>query len=197
MSKIKTQVNHIWFKNGLWGLVRVKNKNAMKGFKMMMRIITFNDLQSKQFILDERIKQEKNIDYVSIKDKLIALDVELSEFANEVRFFKFWSNKGMDREKALTEYVDALHFFLSLANDMEIDNVIYHDNGNKNMNDLFLECKQYVNSMYTDYHPENVWKVAFSLFMDIGERAGFSEDDIYQEYLNKNQINHDRQASGY
>jgi dimeric dUTPase (all-alpha-NTP-PPase superfamily) len=53
---------------------------------------------------------------------ILALQVELSEFANETRCFKHWSTKGlkdMDNEKALEEFIDALHFYLSIANQLE------------------------------------------------------------------------------
>lgn len=33
--------------------------------------------------------------------------------------------------------------------------------------------------------------------LDLTERLGFSFDDVYQEYLNKNKINYERLKNGY
>ena len=70
-----------------------------------------------QSVLDERIVKEHGLQGVDLVDKkIIALKVELSEFANETRAFKFWSKKEPSpKEITLEEYVDALHFFLSLG----------------------------------------------------------------------------------
>lgn len=55
-----------------------------------------------------------------LNDRIMALSVEVSEFANEVEAFKYWKkNKRHDKEKQLSEYVDILHFWLSIGNTME------------------------------------------------------------------------------
>jgi len=145
------------------------------------------------------IRRNHGISERQVLDKVIALEVELSEFANEVRFFKFWSNKEMDREKALTEYVDALHFFLSLANDFNID---FNMGSDINDNDYSLKicysrCKKWVLDILDSPEPEKVWQVAFSWFWAMGEIVGFTEQEVFFEYIRKNKINHERQESGY
>lgn len=63
-------------------------------------------------------------------DKALAFRTELGELLNEYpKVFKFWSNKENNKEKGLEEYVDGLHFILSiglelgctLSNDKEIE----------------------------------------------------------------------------
>ncbi len=45
----------------------------------------------------------------------LALTIELAELANETRCFKYWSSKGpSEREVILEEFVDSIHFLLSL-----------------------------------------------------------------------------------
>lgn len=53
-----------------------------------------------------------------LTERITALQVEVSELANETRCFKYWSTRQnqYDREKALKEYVDIFHFFLSIGN---------------------------------------------------------------------------------
>lgn len=53
-----------------------------------------------------------------LTERIMALQTEVAELANETRCFKYWSIKQnqFDKEKALKEYVDILHFFLSIGN---------------------------------------------------------------------------------
>lgn len=52
-------------------------------------------------------------------DRILALSVEVGEFANATRCFKYWSNKPSEsKERLLDEYADILHFMLSVANTM-------------------------------------------------------------------------------
>lgn len=51
-----------------------------------------------------------------IVDRLLALQVEVSELANATRSFKYWSEKESEpKETILDEYVDVLHFWLSVG----------------------------------------------------------------------------------
>jgi len=54
-----------------------------------------------------------------LNDRIMALSVEVSEFANEVEAFKYWKdNKRNNKAKQLEEYVDILFFWLSIGNTM-------------------------------------------------------------------------------
>src|SRR5206468_12486735 len=86
-----------------------------------------------QKALDERIVMEKGLEGQDLlPQKILALQVELGECANEWRGFKYWSNNRQQRIKAierdfvkewdeiernplLEEYVDCLHFILSIG----------------------------------------------------------------------------------
>ena len=76
-----------------------------------------------QYNLDEFIIESKSLQTLDPKVRLtntiLALMVEMGEFANELKSFKFWSNKPPSpKEVHLEEFVDVLHFFLSIANQM-------------------------------------------------------------------------------
>ena len=77
-------------------------------------------LFSMQRQLDERIETERGLRGERlIERKLLALLVEVGELANETRCFKFWSSKPKAADETiLEEYVDGLHFILSLGLDL-------------------------------------------------------------------------------
>ena len=82
-------------------------------------ICDLTDLYIKQKELDLEIAKNHNINYENTRNKrVLALLVELGEFANTTRTFKFWSNKGPEaKEVMLDEFADGLHFLLSLGID--------------------------------------------------------------------------------
>lgn len=73
--------------------------------------MNFKKLFNMQQQLDNRIKEEHNIHTESLFDrKILALQVELGELANETRCFKFWSKKPSAQWNIiLEEYVDGIH----------------------------------------------------------------------------------------
>ena len=78
------------------------------------------ELLEMQRVLDDAILTEHGEIYNEeiAENMKIALFVELGEMMNELEtLFKHWKKKPKyNREKALVEYVDALHFALSLFN---------------------------------------------------------------------------------
>lgn len=71
-----------------------------------------------KFILEN--KQKMITKNELLVDTLLALAVEVSEFANATRAFKHWSDKGADsKERLLDEYADILHFLASVANQLD------------------------------------------------------------------------------
>ena len=75
-----------------------------------------------QDTLDRRIFENHDVtrEDTTIR-RILALLVEVGELANETRCFKFWSSKAPS-EKAviLEEYVDGIHFLLSLGIDLQV-----------------------------------------------------------------------------
>lgn len=166
-----------------------------------MNYIMFNELLRKQNALDRFIIENKrlfNVPYMTRK-KVVSLEVELSELANELRFFKYWSDKKPDYEKALTEYVDALHFYLSIANDLFIsDNYgAFVEYEEMDVEEIYVLCKSWSINIHRSPEKEMTWKMAFGWFWALGIKLGFTEQQIYDEYLNKNKVNFNRQVSGY
>lgn len=141
------------------------------------------------------------------EEKFLALKVEISELANETRCFKFWSKKEPSpKEVQLEEYVDGLHFFLSIALDLEMDPEslqVSCDYTKDTMTETFNDLYRYIG----DLKPmrgidlpvlHDKLRVAFSCFVGLGEKhLGFTWGEIEQAYYAKNLINHNRQINGY
>jgi len=198
-----------------------------------------------QRVLDQRImdkhpelKGQDNLEW-----KVLALQVELGECANEHRGFKKWSNdqeprdvircgkcngkgeyyeqygwtpsrkppktkcgicngKGYTKRPLLEEYVDCLHFILSIGielgfTDIEIWSI--QEEGNTSQ---FLKCFEAINSLYLVYRVDGqvtkeIYENLFGTFVELGEILGFTWEQIEQAYFEKNKINHTRQEQGY
>jgi dimeric dUTPase (all-alpha-NTP-PPase superfamily) len=150
-----------------------------------------------QEALDENIRRTQGIPKErDLTPYLVdALDVEIAELQNEVRYFKFWSaDRNIRREPALMEYVDGLHLFLSLGLaygiPREFEPIPHHYD---NIRKQFRSLKRYVYIMEGPMH----WYIAFNLFLGLGELLGFSWSEIEEAYIKKNQVNHKRQKVGY
>lgn len=149
--------------------------------------------------LDDRIKKEHQLEQTDVyEEKVLALLVELGELANETRCFKYWSQKGpSERTVILEEYVDGVHFILSLGLEKGwTDPVIEKQVTNQTMTQLFLTVYECVLEMkQTD--DKKVYDALFTNFLSLGKALGFTKDEIVQAYLNKNEKNHVRQDEGY
>jgi dimeric dUTPase (all-alpha-NTP-PPase superfamily) len=168
--------------------------------------------------LDERIVEKHNLQGQDLlPKKILALQVELGELANEWRGFKFWSKNQEPRTRVipkvikageplyknplLEEYVDCLHFILSIGLDkgwgsgieiMEPLPKVVTNKVTSQFNLLFRKIGDFYSfNTYMNYR----WII--NLFIALGEMLGFSWEEIEAEYLRKNEINHTRQNNNY
>jgi len=130
-------------------------------------------------------------------EKVLALLVELGELANETRCFKFWSDKpASERKVTLEEYVDCLHFVLSIGLEMDVELINIVPIKKKNVIEQFTVLFNAVTILKIHFTPF-VYNHVFSAFIGLGEMLGFTWDEIENAYLEKNAVNHDRQDGGY
>jgi len=197
-----------------------------------------------QAALDEHIMQEhpelrgqNNLDW-----KLLALQVELGECANEWRGFKKWSKdqeprvfvpnpddlceecKGegyFDKHKELKdwifckncdgcgchfynplleEYVDCLHFILSIGLELDVDwkemnwLMIVENDTTKRFQRVFSKASELTE--YQSFADER-WGELFEEFYQLGKLLGFTWEQVEEAYYAKNKVNHERQNAGY
>nr|WP_281419504.1 dUTP diphosphatase [Bacillus alkalicola] len=155
--------------------------------------------------LDSYIEKKHNLGNEDLLDrKLMAFYVELAELANETRCFKFWSEKGPSpNEIILEEYVDGIHFILSVGLECDFDkvNTVYDMNseGEKTGEDLvpcFYEVLNGVHKFRED-KSSNSYTTLFHAYLQLGAALNFSEQQIVKAYEKKNNVNFDRQDNGY
>lgn len=159
------------------------------------------ELLEMQRVLDEAIlKKHGNVYDEKIAEQMkIALFVELGELMNEVPTkFKHWKKTAKDnREAALVEYVDALHFALSLTNHSRAKGEF--DDCYESYNDLVhLDYSWILYSIMNECFDEtsNLDMILGYLFI-LGNKLGFTWDEIYKTYKDKNAINYEHLKSGY
>ncbi|WP_199425618.1 dUTP diphosphatase [Thermaerobacillus caldiproteolyticus] len=156
-------------------------------------------LYSLQRQLDKRIEtqhglQEENL----VEKKILALLVEIGELANETRCFKFWSVKpAAPMEKVLEEYVDGLHFILSLGIECNFIHTVEEDEDKRySLVEQFLRVFQAANEFNKAKSLES-YKRLFTTYLQLGTQLGFTSEQIEQAYIHKNEVNHERQNQNY
>lgn len=208
--------------------------------------MNLNELFEKQKELDEYIIKEKGLEGQDLLDKkILALQVELGELAQNWRGFKFWSEDqkartkefceiccgvgvyigddysvydpcfrcngtGYEKQKnpLLEEYVDCLHFILSIGLELGMDEVAYEldlKKFNFLTSNTILSCFIGLSYDIADfyYQRENGDMVPYLYehilleFAKLGKMLGFTWDEIEQAYYEKNKENHERQENGY
>lgn len=195
-----------------------------------------------QKVLDERILKEHNLPATGNLDwKILALQVELGECANEWRGFKKWSKnqeprtkdnewyivndtierhddtchsyhyatikKLKNRNPLLEEYVDCLHFILSIGlelnmqyEELAIDSDYTRSTAIKTFNELYRVVAALETRAELGGRDDlvDLYEILLNLFVGLGEKfLGFTVDQMESAYFAKNEINHARQADGY
>lgn len=202
-----------------------------------------------QATLDEHIMQEhpelkgqNNLDW-----KLLALQVELGECANEWRGFKKWSKdqeprkevvchackgEGGFREDApprdsfepclycsatgiqarplLEEYVDCLHFILSIGLELGANNwmklsdyPMVNVSGDITLQFLDVHSKtlkvveEIIRMESAPAVIRDLYTRSFESFLHLGAKLGFTWEQVEEAYYAKNKVNHERQNAGY
>lgn len=161
--------------------------------------MNWSELYSMQKNLDNYIESQHNLSNKDLfQEKCLALLVELGELANETRCFKFWSTKPRsDKEVIQEEYVDGIHFMLSLglekgyqytAESIELT----EKKESRQFNLVFAACNS-----FKQQPTERNYQSMFESYLQLGELLGFDEAAIQRAYFKKNEINYDRQNQGY
>lgn len=149
--------------------------------------------------LDQRIVENHNLHGRNlIPDKVLALEVELGELANETRCFKFWSFKDSSPQNVvLEEYVDCLHFILSIGLEKKFEQVSFVIKDHpRTVVQQFQEVFERSAIFNKSMTKENYLHL-FNSFLTLGKKLGFSWTEVEEGYLMKNKINHKRQEEGY
>lgn len=165
-----------------------------------MGTLNWKELRVRQAELDRPIMVNAAMtDGEVIQERQLALKVELGELANELpQVFKYWSNKKNNYDKAIVEYVDCLHFILSLENFYKFTYEGFGDIKEVDAVTQFNSLFHAVGSLQYDELNKHSRLISIrALFIGLGEMLNFSSDEISAAYDEKYQINIQRQLENY
>lgn len=126
----------------------------------------------------------------------IELLVELGEFINETKCFKYWTIKKPEKDKVLDEYADCILMVLYFYNklDMEIEESI--DKTNMDLLDLINET-YYLSTKIMNEFSKELMKNIFDNLINIAKLLNYSEEDILNGLQKKEEIVIERLNSDY
>lgn len=148
--------------------------------------------------LDDRIHTTHNETRASTRTKrILALMVEIAELANETRSFKYWSVRGANaRSELLEEFIDTIHFTLSLGLDLNQEQATVEAHAQGDLNQLFIEWMQACCALQ-DHFDLAHYHALLTYVPRVAQTLGFSEAEILASYVAKNEKNHQRQNEAY
>ncbi|WP_368486201.1 dUTP diphosphatase [Spiroplasma sp. DGKH1] len=161
------------------------------------------NLAVNQTKLDHHIYQKHNINESdTLEKRILAFLIELAEFINEQRDFKYWSLKPPSaRAVLLEEYIDGIHFLISIGNTLKVDfNTFNYQPSDlslpTNLTTIYLNCFVEYTNFIKDHSVANYFNVLTSYFV-IAEKLNFTEQELLAAYNQKNATNFARQANNY
>lgn len=167
----------------------------------MIKQETLKWLSEQQEFLDNKILEKHNLtlDHDMFRKKLIAFWVELGEYANEEKSFKYWKQGSPGaRNVQLEEYIDGLHFIISIGNQINFnfEHFNFNDLGYKNNIDCYFELIQDLTSLVNNPNSETFANI-FNAFLQIAKVQNYSEDELIETYKAKHEKNQQRQVDNY
>lgn len=151
--------------------------------------------------LDDKIAETRAVktNQEILDAKFLALMIEIAEFANEQRCFKYWSSKPpSEKNILLEEFIDGLHFVISISNNYNLNLIALEitDQNYQNLTDAFLDlfATTLQFQLKKDFTTVEKW---FNIYYAIAQQCNFTSSDIFNAYLAKNKINHLRQEQNY
>lgn len=166
---------------------------------MSISLIDWKSLLESQRNLDSFIFKNKSLSYEdTTNERILALVVELNELANTAKSFKFWSVKEGNKKEMLEEYVDVLHFILSICIEKNIDVSDINFSEDKFLNKKELTEKFiYLNKTFDFSVGKEQFKKWIIDFLSLGSNLGFNWQQIEEAYFYKLNVNKKRQNNNY
>lgn len=155
-----------------------------------------------QRTLNKSILDELSEESMTEEKLELAIIDELGELTHELKGDWCWWKKSqapVDRQRVLEELVDVYHFVLTSemarrysSTDEVIDSILNkYEFSISHFNDLEKERLDYLIGDISYSYDK------LTVLLQLTKCLGFSFDEIYQEYLNKNKINYERLKNGY
>ena len=147
--------------------------------------------------LDKVFDEKYSSDEYYYNKNCIALLVELGEFINETKCFKYWSIKKPNMDNVLEEYADCITMSLSFFThlNVELKDIPKHSD----ITDIFILINEIFKDATNmiDNGNEDIIKKIFSNLLYLGELLNLDKQDIYNACYKKMNIIDERLNSDY
>lgn len=153
--------------------------------------------------LDEAIMKEYGLNEIDEENLRMAILDEVGELTHELKGDWCWWKKTqapVDDKKVLGELVDVWHFVLSYQNNFNggengILNALMFNRNSDNIINLLVTNEYKLSETLTDLSTWNIHKM--ERLVAISEYLGFTIEQVYECYCDKNKINYQRLNEGY
>ena len=156
---------------------------------------TWQEIYSKNIELDHIFQVKYSNESKMYEKNCIGLLVELGEFINETKCFKYWTIKKPEKEKVLEEYSDCIMSIMTFHNEEELDFSIPYDKTN-NLLELLNKIYSDTTKIYEN-NDINIVKKIFANIMHIKDYLDISEEDLIEAISKKQLIVEERLNSNY
>lgn len=154
--------------------------------------------------LDEAIMKECGLNEIDEAELNMAILDEVGELTHELKGNWCWWKKTqpkVDRKKVLGELVDVWHFVLSYTNNFNDGESMFDtetdefDRGYK----YYLSKTHFNKNALTNLYSELIdsWLEKLIILVVITEYLGFTIEQVYEAYCDKNKVNYQRLKEGY
>jgi len=162
-----------------------------------MNLVAWNKLYKNNKRLDEIFIEKYQSDTRLYLKNSIELMVEIGEFVNETKVFKYWTTKKPKIEKMLEEYADVITMILTFYG---IHNLKIKEDYPKieetDILKLIMELYKKAYDFY-EYNDKYILEELFYYTLYIGTLLEFKESDIIDAIEKKQQIIEERLNSDY
>ena len=153
--------------------------------------------------LDESIMNEYGLNEIDEENLRMAILDEVGELTHELKWNWCWWKKTqapVDDKKVLGELVDVWHFVLSYQNHFNdgengLLNALIFEGNSDNILNLLMTNKYKLSETLTDLATLNIHKM--ERLIAISEYLGFTVEQVYEDYCDKNKVNYQRLKEGY
>lgn len=161
------------------------------------------EMLHKQAELDKSIMSAYGLTEIDEEKLCFAILDEVGELTHELKGNWCWWKKTqapVDDKKVLGELVDVWHFVLSYQNHFNggengILNALMFIRNSDNIFKLLMTNEYKLSETLTDLATWNIHKM--ERLIAISEYLGFTIEQVYECYCDKNKINYQRLESGY
>ena len=162
-----------------------------------MDLIKWNKVYNQNIYLDEIFIDKYKNDNQLFDKNCLELLVEIGEFVNETKVFKYWTIKKPDKEKMLEEYADIITMILSFYREHNLNIKEYpFDIKESDIIKVIMELYKKATEFY-EYNGKEILEEIFYYTLYIGNLLGFKEDEILNAIENKQKIIESRLNSDY